>query len=379
MNAPRPLVVAINAVLLAGLAGEVTATPVTGLVYTPITPCRIVDTRVTGTPFAAKETRTFQTNGAATQGGGACTVYSGTIPSALSLNVTVDATALGSPTQSGFLNLLSQNGTNTSWMNFVGGQTIANAGVAAINSADGSFSIKTQNPANVVVDVFGYFSSGSAGATGATGPTGIAGSTGATGFPGPIGATGSVGATGATGATGTGVTGAAGATGVAAIAFTSTMLPTTFSIGPNLFAIPLAGSIAGSPASAPFAGAVDMSTLPYSVFPVDGSYGTIRASFSLSGALLVGSVVITASLYTAPSPGLAFSTPVSCSAQINSGGGNGGSGGAGGVNSGNCVLSGGSAPVAAGSLGIIILSAVIDPAATFDTPPLINGSVSISP
>ncbi len=216
MHASRPLVAAIQAVLFASLAGDAFAVvDTTGLVYTPITPCRIVDTRVTGGPFAAKETRSFQTNDAATQGGGACTVYSGTIPSALSLNVTVDATSLGDLTRSGDLLLFPQNGTNTSWMNFAGGQTIANAGVASINQADGSFSIKTQNPANVVVDVFGYFASGPAGASatgaaevlwaqpeivGATGATGVAGAIGAIGFTGSAGATGPTGAGGATGA-----------------------------------------------------------------------------------------------------------------------------------------------------------------------------------
>jgi hypothetical protein len=227
MHAPRPLVAAIHAVLLAGFAGDALAVvDTTGLVYTPITPCRIVDTRVTGGPFAAKETRTFQTNGAATQGGGACTVYSGTIPTALSLNVTVDATSLGSPTQYGYLSITPTGATGSSWMNFTGGQTIANAGLAAINSADGSFSIKTQNTANVVVDVFGYFSQGPAGPTGATGPTGAsgvqgvtgdAGATGAAGTTGAIGSTGFQGATGVTGATGaTGMNGQVGATGSAA-------------------------------------------------------------------------------------------------------------------------------------------------------------------
>jgi len=210
MNAPRPLVVAISTALLAGLSCDATAAVVTGLVYTPITPCRIVDTRVVGGPFAARETRTYDVNGAAIQGGGACTVYSGTIPSALSLNVTVDATQLGSPSQPGFLVLLPQNSGNTSWMNYVGGQTIANAGVASINPADGTFSIKSQNPVNVVVDVFGYFSDGPGGPTGATGATG------ATGSPGPLGATGVTGPAGATGAAGpTGAAGATGATGSA--------------------------------------------------------------------------------------------------------------------------------------------------------------------
>jgi hypothetical protein len=207
----------------ASVAAEVAAAvDVTGLVYTPITPCRILDTRVLGGPFAAKETRTYLTNSAAVQGGGACTVYPGDIPSALSLNVTVDATGLGNPANYGFLSLTPIPGAGQSWMNFLGGQTIANAGVASINQADGSFAIKTQNPANVIIDVFGYFSSptsaggatGPSGATGATGATGSQGSTGATGGTGPTGPTGATGTKGTTGATGTGMTGATGAAGV---------------------------------------------------------------------------------------------------------------------------------------------------------------------
>lgn len=42
-------------------------------------------------------------------------------------------------------------------MNFVGGQIVANAGVATIDDTDGSFAIKTQNPANVIIDVYGYW------------------------------------------------------------------------------------------------------------------------------------------------------------------------------------------------------------------------------
>ncbi len=264
MNAPRPLVVAINAILLAGFAGESNAVDVTGLVYTPITPCRIIDTRVTGTPFAAHETRTFQTNGAATQGGGACTVYSDTIPTALSINVTVDATSLGSPTQYGFLSVTPTPSAGSSWMNFVGGETIANAGVAGISSADGSFAIKAQNPANVVVDVFGYFSQGAAGATGATGATGVqgmtgsvgaTGSTGSTGALGPLGSTGATGQNGATGSTGmtgaTGNTGAAGATGVTGAGFAN---------GTAANQIYITGST-------PFAPTTPVTTLPNSAEP----------------------------------------------------------------------------------------------------------------
>ena len=255
MNSPRQLVVAINAILLAGFAGEATATAVTGLVYTPITPCRIVDTRVTGGPFAAKETRTYSTNGAATQGGGACTVYSGTTPSALSINITVDATSLGTPTQFGFLTVTQAPGPGSSWMNFPGGGVIANAGVATINQTNGSFAVKTQNAANVIVDVFGYFSTGAVGATGATGTQGlpgatgsqgVAGATGTTGATGPAGIQGMAGSTGATGTTGAtgllGPTGSAGATGMGATGPTGASAATyrvldsnDLDIGPAIF------------------------------------------------------------------------------------------------------------------------------------------------
>jgi len=53
-------------------------------------------------------------------------VFSGDIPVALSVNVTVDATSLGNPTQYGFLSLTPTPGPDSSWMNFFGGQTIAN-------------------------------------------------------------------------------------------------------------------------------------------------------------------------------------------------------------------------------------------------------------
>ncbi len=239
----RPLVLAIHVALLgAALDTASAAVDTSGLVYTPITPCRILDTRVTGGPFAAKETRTFSTNGAATQGGGACTVYDGTIPTALSLNVTVDATSLGNPAQTGFLSLLPVAGAGTSWMNFTGGQTVANAGVASINQTDGTFAIKTQNPANVIVDVYGYFASGAAGATGATGvmgttgatgATGVAGLTGATGVEGVTGPAGVTGSNGATGATGFGATGATGATGLGATGATGAAGLPDFGFGAN--------------------------------------------------------------------------------------------------------------------------------------------------
>src|SRR5580765_1821445 len=191
------------------------------LVYTAITPCRILDTRFIGggSPFGANETRTYSAAGGAVQGGGNqgsgdCTGFPGaTPPEAMVLNVTVEPRAgtVTSTSTYGFLGVYPEGGAvgSTSWLNYFTGQTVANEGVATINATTGNITIFAQNPTTVIVDAFGYFSA-SAGATGA----GVTGATGATGATGPIGATGPTGATGdagATGATGAGATGATGA------------------------------------------------------------------------------------------------------------------------------------------------------------------------
>jgi len=260
----RPVVLcaAIGAALLP--AGASAAVGPTQLAYVTIVPCRIVDTRISGGPFAAKETRTFSLNGGAAQGGSGCTVYPGSVPFAVGLNVTVDATSLGSPSQSGFLAVLPQNPNGTSWMNYIGGDTIANAGTATVNQADGTFSIKTQTPANVIIDVFGYYEPGSSlvGATGATGATGAVGPTGANGVTGPagptgatgnIGVTGSTGPSGATGATGplglTGPTGATGNTGPAGATGATGAIGITGQTGPTGAAGPTGAGFANGTAA----------------------------------------------------------------------------------------------------------------------------------
>ena len=121
------------------------------LVYTPITPCRIVDTRPAfggaGGALAAQETRTFSGAGGVDQGGaGTCSGYTGTIPAALALNVTADATGLGSPSEYGFV-AISPAGIQwplASWLNLRGGETVANEGIATINPTNGNFNVYTQ-------------------------------------------------------------------------------------------------------------------------------------------------------------------------------------------------------------------------------------------
>ncbi|MBS0582478.1 MAG: tail fiber domain-containing protein [Proteobacteria bacterium] len=131
------------------------------LIYVPIAPCRIVDTRNSGAGgnFGASETRTYTYLGGAAQGGATCTFAAGVAPAALALNATVVSSGLGNnPAAFGFLSIYPEGGSpTTSWLNYLGSDTKANAGVAAINQSSGKFSVFAQNPAHVIVDLFGVF------------------------------------------------------------------------------------------------------------------------------------------------------------------------------------------------------------------------------
>lgn len=135
------------------------------LVFVPIDPCRIVDTRVGGGVIPAGSTRTFayaQLNGS----GASCSVTSQIpsggpgdgVPAAEAVNVTVDETSLTGFTPGAFLAIFPEGGSlGTSFMNFAPNQIIANAGVIPINQSNGQFTVQVSAPANVIVDVFGLF------------------------------------------------------------------------------------------------------------------------------------------------------------------------------------------------------------------------------
>lgn len=124
-------------------------------------PCRIVDTRAAGAGgiLAAGSTRAFAFGVSAAQGSSSCSPFTGYVgfgePAAAAVTVTVDAT--GSPAQPGsFIKVFPDGGsTPTSWLNFGGGQIIANAGVLSI--ANNKFDIQVSGATNVLVDVFGSF------------------------------------------------------------------------------------------------------------------------------------------------------------------------------------------------------------------------------
>ncbi len=208
------------------------------LPFVALTPCRLVDTRglVAALPgdgfLPAAVVRSYTLVGA-------CNVPANA--QAISLNATVT-----NPTGPGFLVLWAKGGTipHVSTLNYVAGQTLANAAVVPLSS-DGSISLVLGvSGGDVILDTNGYYAATpsvaslnaltgdvllragtnvtitpgngtlSIDAAGATGPQGPTGPTGATGPQGPAGATGATGPTGSQGPIGlTGATGPQGPTG----------------------------------------------------------------------------------------------------------------------------------------------------------------------
>ena len=128
------------------------------LVFTPITPCRFVDTRNVGGPVST--VRVFDTaSSGTTYGGSAGCALSGVGEPAIALNVT--ATGMSAP---GYLIVRPQGSVNTtSFINWdAGAVQIANAGIVTTTLASNGhyeFEITGNRGApQVIVDYFGYFS-----------------------------------------------------------------------------------------------------------------------------------------------------------------------------------------------------------------------------
>ena len=147
---------------IVGTTGGGLGSPTTDLVYVPITPCRVLDTRAAGGGvLAAGAVNTYFFSGS-NVGAASCSV-AGQIPSssaaaAFAANVTIDDSSLGGFTPGAYLQIFPQGtSTPTSFMNFGPGQIIANAGIVSLNQTNGQFSIVTSAPANVIVDTYGVF------------------------------------------------------------------------------------------------------------------------------------------------------------------------------------------------------------------------------
>ena len=132
------------------------------LVYTPITPCRVLDTRSGGGAIAAGSTRNFQIWGAATyaaQGGTAsnCGITAGADVAAVAMNVTVVTPAAGGfVTAYPFGALLPLAAT----VNFQAGDIARGDFTIAKVTQTGTshLSIFSSSNADVVGDVVGFYS-----------------------------------------------------------------------------------------------------------------------------------------------------------------------------------------------------------------------------
>ena len=224
----------------AGGRQALAAGPRTALPFVAVTPCRLVDTRgltaaLPGGGFLPSATERSYTLS------GACGIPADA--QAISLNATIT-----NPTGPGFLVLWAKGGAlpPVSTLNFLGGQTVANAAAVPL-SADGGVSVVLGvSGGDVILDTNGYYSPlgvvnslngqggdltlvagnnvtltpgtgtlsiSAANGTGPQGPQGAVGPAGPQGAVGPAGPQGPIGLTGPTGTTGP--QGPIGATGPA--------------------------------------------------------------------------------------------------------------------------------------------------------------------
>lgn len=127
------------------------------LVYSPVTPCRIVDTRFGG--GALNGTRSFDVDGSnfTAQGGSAtgCGIPYG-VASAVAMTITVTGTLGG-----GYVTVWQLLAAQplSSVLNYATGENIANTTIVPVLSGAGvDFNLYSSNTTDVVIDVAGYFS-----------------------------------------------------------------------------------------------------------------------------------------------------------------------------------------------------------------------------
>jgi hypothetical protein len=206
------LVVAVSAGGLGGSAAAELGSSAADLAYTPLTPCRIIDTRVVGGPIVPGLPRDFVVGGAQgfeAQGGhaGGCGVPDAATAAMLNF-IAVDPRGPGDMRVWPF----GQPVPLASIINYaaVAGLNLANGAVVPLcdpATAPGgcTFDVSVQadaSAADLVVDVMGFFQSTPVGSAGPPGPQGPEGAPGPLGPPGPQGATGPPGPTGPQGPSG---------------------------------------------------------------------------------------------------------------------------------------------------------------------------------
>lgn len=126
-------------------------------VYTAITPCRIVDTRIAGGAFAANTLRTFDVDGASFSGQGGASGGCA-IPFNVAASVAMTITVVNT-TGSGYITAWGLGAQPlSSVLNYVTGSVIANTTIVPVVPGAGTdFTIFASAGTDIVIDVVGFF------------------------------------------------------------------------------------------------------------------------------------------------------------------------------------------------------------------------------
>jgi ATP dependent DNA ligase C terminal region len=145
----RPAAQPCRSALPLSLATSAAAQPLSGPEFIPLTPCRALDTRVTGTPVPANVPTTIQISGV-TSGGTNCGVPSTAVAAALNFTIT-------QPQGPGWMAAWAGGPLPlASVVNFVAGETVANAVDIGLG-AGGTVLVQPVVTTHLVVDIYGYF------------------------------------------------------------------------------------------------------------------------------------------------------------------------------------------------------------------------------
>jgi hypothetical protein len=155
------VVIAVSLLALVTSAFGQIGNPTSDLVYTPLTPCRIVDTRKAGGTIPAGTARGFKAWGSsfAAQGGDAtdCGIPQNTNVAALALNMVVVG-----PGADGWIAAYPFGGTlpNSSTLNYLAGAVLANGATVKVSQTSLAFdwNLHTTSTTHFVADVLGFYS-----------------------------------------------------------------------------------------------------------------------------------------------------------------------------------------------------------------------------
>jgi hypothetical protein len=129
------------------------------LVYTPVKPCRIVDTRLAGGVIVVGTPRTFDVDGSSFTGQGGVNASCG-IPFGVARAVAMTITATGAAANGRFLAYeLGPQPAPATTLYFARGQNISNTTIVSVSPGTGSdFNLAASvASANAIIDVVGYF------------------------------------------------------------------------------------------------------------------------------------------------------------------------------------------------------------------------------